>query len=192
MISAREEDIPWQVWPAPLADDEQLSAAVLSLHRTIYATDFAHDPAANHGLSVQTRAFRRLQDWRVMLILTPWMLARLLFPDRPPRLRIPADWRAEARQDQHYQVLGPRLELELLGQAQQVHLNFHPALGHYLLQPVVLNMQPYANPEAVFEAWGGVIRTRDENMEKHRKDCPWQKEVSRRELFSRWRGGGTG
>jgi hypothetical protein len=78
--------------------------------------------------------------------------------------------------------------LAILGQSQQAHLNYHPLLGHYLLQPIALNMEPYASPEAVFEEWNQVIRTRDENMEKHRRDCPWQKEVSRRELFERLRG----
>ena len=191
MKSVGQEAIAWRVWPPPLEDDERLLETVQAVHRNIYADNFAHDPAANHGLPLQYRVFRRLQEWRILLMLTPWMLARLMFPDRPPGLRIPADWRAEARPDSDYRLLGPRLELELLGQAQQTHLNYHPALGHYLLQPIVLNMQPYADTEAVFAAWGEVIRTRDENMEKRQMDCPWQKELSRRELFNRWRGGGS-
>ena len=46
-------------------------------------------------------------------------------------------------------------------------------------------MEGYDSPEAVYHAWEQVIRTRDGNMERYRKDCPWQKEVSRRELFTR-------
>ena len=41
-----------------------------------------------------------------------------------------------------------------------------------------------------FEAWSQVIRTRDENMEKARRDCPLQREISRRELFRRLRSSG--
>jgi hypothetical protein len=80
-------------------------------------------------------------------------------------------------------VLGPRLAFDLLGQPQQAHINYHPRLGHYLIQPICLDMQPYLAPAVVFEAWNQVIRIRDENMERARRDCPLQREVSRRELF---------
>ena len=48
-----------------------------------------------------------------------------------------------------------------------------------------LDLEPYRDAAAVFEAWNRVIRTRDENMEKAGRDCPLQKEISRRELFRR-------
>ena len=83
--------------------------------------------------------------------------------------------------------MGPRIHFSLLGQSQQAHLNYHRDLGHFLLQPICLDMGTYADTEAVFEAWGQVIRTRDEKMEQARRDCPLQKEVSRRELFSRFK-----
>ena len=43
----------------------------------------------------------------------------------------------------------------------------------------------YHDADAIFEDWNQVIRTRDENMEKARRDCPMQKEISRRELLRR-------
>jgi hypothetical protein len=87
-------------------------------------------------------------------------------------------------------MLGPNLRFDLLGQPQQAHLNFHSRLGHYLLQPICLDMKPYRDADAVFEAWNQVIHIRDENMEKARRDCPLQKEISRRELFRRIKGPG--
>jgi hypothetical protein len=77
--------------------------------------------------------------------------------------------------------------MRLLSQDQLAHLNYHPALGHYLLQPLCLDMEPYVEGDEVFRAWSEVIRIRDANMEQARRDCPLQKEISRRELFSRFR-----
>jgi hypothetical protein len=109
-------------------------------------------------------------------------------PTHPPKLELPGGWSAEERQEADYLVLGPRLDFQLLDQPRQAHLNHHPRLGHYLLQPLILNMAGFDSADAVFEAWNRVIRTRDENMEKMRRDCPWQKDVSRRELFRGLRG----
>lgn len=177
----------WHCCPSELSQDDAFLGAVVEVHRALHAQYFSGDPAVNPRLEVQARAFRRLEGWRVLLVLTPWMLARLLVPDRDPGLSLPEGWSAAARRDAPYQVLGPLLRLELLGQAQTAHLNYHPRLGHYLLMPLALDMAPYASPEAVFAAWDQVIQTRDANMEKHRRDCPWQTEVSRRELFRRFR-----
>ncbi len=175
----------WQTCAPGRTDDDALTAAVLDVHQQILRDQLAMDPMLNANLDVQQRAFRHIDGWRVLMLLTPWMLSRLLFPDEPPALAIPEGWTAQDRKDADYLLLGPRLGFELLGQPQQAHLNYHPRLGHYLLQPICLNMKPYADAAAVFEEWNKVIRTRDENMEKAKRDCPLQKEVSRREFFRR-------
>ena len=180
-------DAPWSPCPPELGEDAALSAAVLEVHQVILREQLQGDPFLNHHLEIQQRALRRIEDWRVLLLLTPWMLARLLFPDRSPPLALPGGWSAPEREGAPYQVLGPRILFSLLGQSQQAHLNYHRDLGHFLLQPICLDMGTYANTEAVFEAWGQVIRTRDEKMEQARRDCALQKEVSRRELFSRFK-----
>ncbi len=177
----------WHLWPSEPSADERWIEAVRALHITLERELFATDPMANRRLGVEVRAFRRLEDWRVLLVLTPWMLARLLAPLRQPASAIPEGWRAPQRRDACHQVLGPTFQLDILGQSQAAHLNYHPILGHYLLQPIALNLEPYDSAEAVFQSWGEVIRTRDENMQRHRKDCAWQKEISRRELFARLR-----
>jgi len=185
-----QTDRGWAPTPAGLAADASLRAAVVGAHRGILQRSLAGDPMLNPGLDIEVRAMRRIEGWRAMLLLTPWMLARLLFPDAPPPLAIPAGWSQDEREGADYQVLGPRIAFELLGQPQQAHLSYQPGLGHYLLQPICLNMAPYPDADTVFAAWGEVIRTRDENMERARRDCPLQREVSRRELLRLGRGNG--
>lgn len=187
-VTEAEPTSHWSICPPELADDARFIEAVHELHEALNREFFADDLMANQRLGVQVRAFRRLEQWRLLLLLTPWMLSRLLVPERDPGIPVPREWRARLRCNASYQLLGPLVKLNILGQDQRAHLNYHPLLGHYLLQPIALNMEPYATPEAVFEEWNQVIRTRDENMEKHRRDCPWQKEVSRRELFGRLTG----
>lgn len=172
----------WQILEE-LQDDQALVERVIRVHRDLLAGRLAGDPLVNLNLPIEVRALRRIEGWRVLLLLTPWMLARLLFPDRPPEIVLPAGWSAAERAGAEYQVLGPRVRLSLLGQAQQAHLGYLEGLGHYLLQPICLNMEPYADADAVFAAWAEVIRVRDENMERMRRDCPLQREISRRELF---------
>lgn len=180
----------WCLCPEELAEDQALSEAVVAVHTTLLAGPLAGDPMLNLALPIEVRALRRIEDWRVLLLLTPWMLARLLFPDRPPPLALPEGWSAAERANAEYLVLGPRLNFRLFGQSQQAHLGYYDRLGHALLQPLCLNMEPYRDADAVFERWSEVIRVRDENMEAARRDCPMQKEVSRRELFRRLKPGG--
>ncbi|WP_420825161.1 hypothetical protein [Thiospirillum jenense] len=65
------------------------------------------------------------------------------------------------------------------------HLNYHVKLGHYLLQPLCLRMEDYTDANAVFNEWGAVIQIRDTNLAQTQRDCPLQREISRRELFRR-------
>lgn len=175
----------WCLCPEDLAEDPALSETVVAVHERILKEALGDDPMLNLTLPIEVRAQRRVEDWRALLLLTPWMLARLLFPDRSPPLALPEGWSAAERAEAEYLVLGPRLRFELFGQSQQAHLGYHHRLGHYLLQPLCLNMEPYRDADAVFERWSEVIRVRDENMEAARRDCPMQKEISRRELFRR-------
>ncbi len=173
----------WQLPPASLDDDQAFLTYLVELHQKLNDECFIHDPIANQALGIQVRAFRRIEEWRLLLILTPWMLSRILSPLREPQLDIPQAWSAESRARSDYQIMGPGVNLELLDQRLAAHINHDTTLGHYLLQPLVLNMEKFKTPAAVFQAWNQVIRTRDANMEKMKRDCPWQKEVSRRELF---------
>lgn len=183
----RPDTCAWQFPEAGLEDDARLVDAVREVHASILAESFADESLINGALQIQCRAFRRVGPWRMLLVLTPWMLARLLFPEREPDLAIPEGWAADQRRNADYQVLGPAVEINMLSQPLKVHLGYHVRLGHYLLHPLCLNMQGFEDGEAVFEAWNDVIRTRDANLERLQSECPMHQEVSRRELFRRYR-----
>jgi len=169
----------WQLLPAALReDDDALAAEVRRVYREIHQRDFLHDPALNDSLPVETRALRHIEHWRALLLLTPWMLARLLIPGSTPALLLPAGWCSESV------VLGPILNFTMMGAPQKGHLNYDPLLGHYLIQPLIMAMESYGSPAEVYAAWNAVLNTRDENMRRMQRDCPWQREVSRRELFT--------
>ena len=90
-------DDHWQPVPDELKDDEALLKAVLEEHRLVYDRYFRDDLDVNHQLPVMTHAFRRLDRWRVFLLLTPWMLARVFVPDEAQDIEMPLEWQAEAR-----------------------------------------------------------------------------------------------
>lgn len=174
----------WQSVPHELKDDDALLAAVVEEHLQIYHKYFQDDLEINHQLPIITHAFRRLDQWRVFLLLTPWMLTRVFVPDHPPGIELPVQWRAEARQGCAYTVIGPTFNLNLLTGKQKAHLNYSSNIGHYLLHPLILSMNSFQTPNEVFRAWNKVIEARNENLEKMQQQNQQHKEISRREFFS--------
>lgn len=174
----------WRLVAGDLLDDATLQAAVIHEHRRLYSRYFRDDFGVNHELPIMTHAFRRLEQWRVFLLLTPWMLARLFFPDRDPGLEIPPEWSANAREGAEYMVMGPTFDLPLLTGKQRAHLNYSAKLGHYLLHPLILSMTSFTTPAEVFSAWNRVIEARNKNLELLQKQNPVQEEISRREFFT--------
>jgi len=177
------DETRWQLLPPYLQPDIRFQMALLVAAREIYDRHFARDPMANPALGFHIHGYRRSERWRILLLITPWMLSRLLFPERPPRMPIPDGWSAEQREGAGYQMLGPSVELRWRGEKLKAHLNYHPCLGHYLLQPIALNMQNYTTPGEAIRAWSDVIKVRDKNMQRMQRDCPWQREISRREFL---------
>ncbi|MEJ2455355.1 MAG: [NiFe]-hydrogenase assembly chaperone HybE [Candidatus Thiodiazotropha sp.] len=178
----------WQVLPDHLQSEMRFKMALLIAHRGIYNRHFAGDPMVNPALGFHLHGYRYTENWRIVLALTPWMFARLLFAESPPDIEIPDDWLSEQRRSMDYQLLGPMVDLPLETGGTKAHLNYHPTLGHYLLQPIALNMQNYANAREAFEAWNLVIETRDERLKQMEQQCNWQQEISRRELFGKFLG----
>jgi hypothetical protein len=159
--------------------------ALLVAHRQIFDHHFAMDPMVNRALGFHLRGYRHKDNWRIILALTPWMLTRLWFTETPSEIQIPDGWRSQQRADADYQLLGPSIALpEELGDG-KAHINYHPALGHYLLQPIALNMEAYGSAQEAFEAWNQVTKTRDEALTQIEKACEWQQEISRRELYTK-------
>jgi len=177
-------DDHWQSVPDELKDDAALLAAMLEEHRLVYDRYFRDDLEVNHQLPVMIHAFRRLDSWRVFLLLTPWMLARVFVPDEAPDVEVPPEWRAKARAGSPYTVVGPTFNLDLLTGRQKAHLNYSSGIGHYLLHPLILSMSRFQTPEQVFRAWNEVISARNENLKKMQKQNRQHEEVSRREFFS--------
>ena len=115
-------------------------------------------------------------------------MARVFLPERDPGLSIPTGWSVSERNAAPFLVIGPQVNFTILGGEQKAHLNYLPELGHFLLQPLVQSMEQYDSADAVFAAWDEVIKTRDRVMEEHKRECGWQREVSRREFFARFLG----
>jgi hypothetical protein len=174
----------WQMVPLASLDDHSLTGMVIERFRRIQNDHFAEDPMTNPILEVEVRALRRSEGWCIFLLLTPWMLARIFLPEREPGLPLPATWRAEARVAAPYVVIGPAIELTLQGGLQRAHLNYDSIVGHYLVQPLVQSMTEFTSSDEVFAAWNEVLATRSRVMKEQQRDCPWQRELSRREFFT--------
>jgi len=180
-------DCGWKLGALPENDDQAVIAAVGKSFGEIYRRHFSNEFHVNHNLPIDIRAFRRSDGWCVFLLLTPWMMARVLLPERDPGLPVPAGWSADERAAAPFLVIGPQIEFTLLGETLKGHLNYLPELGHFLLQPLVQSMAQYESAGAVFAAWDEVIKTRDRVMEEKKRECGWQKEVSRREFLGFFR-----
>ncbi len=175
----------WIPGPEILQQDEMLNNLVTSVFGDIYERSFADDPLINHRLPIEIRALRDVDDWRVFLLLTPWMLSRVYVRSDEASINVPPAWQVENRINEPYLVVGPQVGFCLLEHEQLAHLNFHPELGHYLVQPLILRMDQYSSAGEVYRDWNTVIETRDENMKKRQAECRCQEEISRREFFTR-------
>lgn len=172
----------------PKGGDSAVIAAVGDCFGEIYRNHFSAELMVNRNLPVEIRAFRRSDGWCVFLLLTPWMMTRVFLPERDPGLRVPTGWSAAKRASANFLVIGPLIGFSILGGEQKAHLNYLPELGHFLLQPLVQSMERFESADEVFAAWDEVIKTRDRVMEEQKRECGWQKEVSRREFFGRLAG----
>ena len=175
----------WIASPESLKQDEALVNQVTAVLHNIYEADFADELMVNHKLPVEVRAIRDIDGWRVFLLLTPWMLSRIYLRFDATDIAIPESWSAGSRTAEPHLVLGPSMTLTLLAQKQKVNLNYHPELGHYLVQPLMMRMEQFQSAKEVHAAWNEVIETRNENMRKRQLECHWQQDVSRREFFTR-------
>ena len=174
----------WETGAFTHLDDHTVAETATRCFDEIYRRNFHDEWLVNHDLPVEVRAFRRMEGWCVFLLLTPWMMSRVFLAEREPGIAIPQEWSEEKRKEAPYTVIGPAISFSLLGNVQQAHLNYSPMLGHYLVQPLVQAMERFDSAAAVFEAWNEVIQTRNRVMEEQKRECGWQREVSRREFFA--------
>jgi hypothetical protein len=178
----------WQLLPMELKDDTTFTQVLVDVHREIYKDFFYDDPLSSESLGFHLHAYRRTSGWRVAVILTPWMMSRLLFPEQDPHIVIPQGWSGEERCGTDYQALGPSLRLGWSGHYMQAHLNFHARLGHYLLQPILMNMKNYRTADQALEAWRDAIGTKGKKMMGMLQNCPWQEAFSDRAFLHKDQG----
>lgn len=176
----------WQLLDSHQNDDELIST-VLDVFTELYQTYFVNELLVNHNLPIEIRAFRHTDLWRIFLLLTPWTLARLFLPERDPGIPLPNGWQATERAQAPVTVIGPAIPLAILGGRERAHLNYHPNLGHYLIQPLIQSMEQFKTPDEAFNTWNEVIKTRNRVIEEQQRRCEWQQEVSRREFFAKLR-----
>lgn len=176
----------WQLIDSKKNDEEVINT-VINVFTELYQTYFINEMLVNHNLPIEIRAFRHTDVWRIFLLLTPWTLARLFLPERDPGIALPDGWQAEQRIKAPVTVIGPAIPLAILGGRERAHLNYHPTLGHYFIQPLIQSMAPFNTPDDAFQAWNEVITTRNRVIEEQQRRCEWQQEVSRREFFAKLR-----
>lgn len=176
----------WQLLDSAKNDDEVVSY-VIEVFTELYHSYFINELLVNHNLPVEIRAFRHTDLWRIFLLLTPWTLARVFLPERNPKIKIPSGWQAKERATAPLTVIGPAMPLDILGGREMAHLNYHPKLGHYFIQPLIQSMEKFTTPDEAFQAWNEVIETRNRVIEEQNRRCDWQQEVSRREFFAKLR-----
>jgi hypothetical protein len=182
----------WQLTDS--AQQAVLPALLESTFAKLYNDDFADAMMGiNHKLKVEVRGWHRKDDWAMGVLLTPWMLTKVYIPLSIPKdLDIPAGWSADERQNAAYVVIGPLMNLMIDGQAHAVHINYHPQLGHYAVQPLVQKMNSYVDNEAAFAAWGEVLTFRKEYRAKLQAEAEQaaQKaaeiDSSKRNLLNKW------
>lgn len=173
----------WQLTPGDAGTE--LAERIENAARAWYARCFRDSSAANHRIPIQVRGLTTVEGWWLGYLLTPWMLARICLPRTTPPLALPSGWTGDARRDAPCIAIGPLLPLEIPTLLGEAHLQYLPELGHLLLQPLVQNLNAYADAEAVFGAWQGVVDKRAAIRAERER----QAQVDRRAFLRRMVGG---
>lgn len=176
----------WQILQAD--SPEAALAAVLDAFQSIYRRYLADDLMLNHQLPFGMRGWQQHDDWYEGILLTPWMLAHVYFPRQPPVEPLAEGWEAESRAAADYRVIGPLLDFDIGEERPSAHVNYDPAIGHYLLRPLIQSLAKYRTADEVYAAWDGVLAARQayrRQLEEERQ-AKAQEPVSRREFMTRW------
>jgi len=172
-------------WEVCLLDKDALLKESIEMFQEIYQQQFASSIDVNHSLPIEIRSFRQDGPWRIFLLVCPWMLCRLFVPDQLlSGLTVPNGWESQERTEAEYMAMGPSLTFKVRENVQKANIQYHKNLGHFLIQPLIFSMFKYKSADGAFDAWSSVIQHRDDMMQKKQKSCGWQKELSRREMFS--------
>lgn len=162
----RPGDSQWQLIEANTL--QQAHELITETFKNTYHKSFEEAwMGVNHDLKVELRGLKFVDGWISGFLLTPWMLCSLYIPVLGrPDIEIEPEWLAQNRKQQEYMVIGPLKTFDVGGASQKANLNYHPKLGHYLLQPLVQIMDKYSDNESAFSAWSEVINFRKAHYEK--------------------------
>jgi hypothetical protein len=143
------------------------------------------NPAVGYGW----RGLSERDDWADGYVLTPWMLARVYLPLTRPAIDLPADWEAQARTGQPFQLIGPAMDVAVGEELHRLHLQWLQGYGHLLFLPLVQNLSRFADADEVWAVWDGVLAARDRNREE-RLAALQQRDaaIDRREFLRRMSG----
>lgn len=175
------------VWQLPHgATPEARLDALLSALRQQGETGLNGRSFVNPAVDYAWRGLVSVDGWDSAYVLTPWMLARIYLPLKPPSTALPQEWSAAARAGQPFQSIGPALDVVVGEEMPSLHVQWLPGYGHFLLQPLVQNLPRYPDADAVWAAWDGVLAARDRYRqerlaEMQREDAA----VSRRDFLRR-------
>lgn len=167
----------WQILPAATAETLALQITAAFRHR--HEACFRDSQAAHPDLSVELRDLRSVTGWWLGHLLTPIALYRICIPTAIPAVPLPSGW--TAAECTALLSLGPPLALSVPGLIGQGHLHYLPELGHFLLQPEVQGLRRYPDADAVFAAWGQVLRFRQQS----RANLEQQQQCDRRAFLRR-------
>ncbi len=147
---------------------KQVHDQVVEVFTNTYSDAFEDEwMGVNHDLQVELRGLKFVDGWVTGFLLTPWMLCSLYIPVmQAPPIDVDPEWRAEAKTDADYMVIGPLKTFAIGGSPQKANLNYDSRIGHYLLQPLVQIMDKYSDNSAAFAAWSEVIEFRKAHYEK--------------------------
>lgn len=185
MNSRGDKVTRWQPCAAPLRDDRVLRETILAVYQDRYLHYFVNQSTINPRLPIEVRAFRRIDRWRVFLLLTPWMLVRAWVSESATKFAIPQGWSATERDSAPYTLLGPVFNFVVLNSVQKVHLAYERQIGHYFIQPLILSVESYDSARSVYDAWRQLVKTRIQKLAYQKNASKWHSEISRREFFTK-------
>lgn len=183
---------PGARWHIPVHGTVQATMEdLLACLRPIGEGELMDRPYFNSAIGYAWRGPGEADGWFNAYVLTPWMLARVFIPRRSPGVDLPVQWEARARKGEPYRLIGPALEVPVGEELHRLHLQWVPGFGHLFLQPLVQNLNRYADEAAVWAAWDGVLDAREQSRQERlaRLQQP-DPAASRREFLRRMLGAG--
>ncbi len=183
----------WQI-PLPKASLEARFDALLEALHRIGESQLANADFVQPSIGYDYRGLHTADEWDIGYVLTPWMLAHIFLPRRPPAppsAVLPADWHANVRKNKLFQLLGPALDFVVGEEMPSLHVQWIADFGHFLFQPLILKLSRYSDAEAVWKAQSDVLEARERASRERLAEMKKQDaQLDRRAFLRRMLGNG--